>query len=78
MPKMTRRLDSLSTFRSRTPTSPQTADHINDYSPSYVTQRDVVPSKLFSNSREATRPMNEGGKPFALGLHTQPTPNEET
>lgn len=74
MPKMNRRLDSLTTFRQRTPTNEQTADNFTRMVFDHNRQRAVVPgiNKVMSATRGVDvagyRTTNTDGKPFALGV----------
>lgn len=64
---MTRRLSGTTSFRSKTPTSPQTADKFTNMTYDYTQQRDVVPNPVFTGTHDGGgyQTMNSGGRPFA-------------
>ena len=76
MPKLTRRLGSLTSFRSRTPTNDQVASHFTnfqfDHSKQMAILTDRNPNSIVEKTnasgetRGAYRTMNWNGKPFAL------------
>lgn len=72
MPKISRRLDSLTSFRTRTPTNEQTAANFTNMAFDYSRQKDVVPSgsAIVVGEVRGYRTMNpgEGGRPMALGV----------
>jgi hypothetical protein len=76
MPKMIRRLGSITSFRSRTPTNEQTASNFTNMVFDHSQQKEVVPDRKPKVLIEATagisrggyRTMNRSGQPMALGL----------
>lgn len=72
MPKISRRLDSVSSFRTRTPTNEQTASNFTNMAFDYRRQKEVVPSgrAIVVGNVTGYRTMNpgEGGRPMALGV----------
>jgi len=76
MPKMNRRLSSITTFRSRTPTNEQTAENFTQMVYDFSKQKAVVPDRnpkvLIETTRGVSpggyRCMNVSGKPMALGI----------
>lgn len=66
MPKMIRRLDRLTSFRSRTPTNEQTASKNNNMVFDHSRQAAVVPDCVTGGSKGGYRTMNVGGAPMAL------------
>jgi hypothetical protein len=75
MAKMNRRLDGITSFRSRTPTNEQTASNFTNMVFDFSRQKDLIPDRKSTVLMEATngttrryRPMNKSGKPMALGL----------
>lgn len=77
MAKMNRRLDGITSFRSRTPTNEQTASNFTNMVFDYSRQRplipDLKPTVLIENTQGLNRtasdyrPVNASGRPYALG-----------
>lgn len=76
MAKMNRRIDSITSFRSRTPTNEQTASNFTNMAFDHSRQRALLPDRkarvLVENTHNTDsggyRPVNGSGKPFALGI----------
>lgn len=77
MAKMNRRLDSITSFRSRTPTNEQTASNFTNMAFDHSRQRALIPDRkskvLIENTQglpsdKPYRPMNSNARPFALGI----------
>lgn len=62
MPKMTRRLGSLTSLRGATPTSPDLARNFTNFRFNHLTQRSTLPARLGSNST-SWGPCNSSGRP---------------
>jgi hypothetical protein len=76
MPKTNRRLDSISTFRQRTPTNEQTADNFTNMAQDFSRQKAVVPTGWGTQGGGGYRTMNEGGRPKALSVDVGGVPNK--
>lgn len=76
MPKTNRRLDSITTFRQRTPTNEQTADNFTNMAQDFSRQKSLMPTRLGSSSYGSYRTMNESGRPKALSVDVGSVPNK--
>jgi hypothetical protein len=63
VPKMNRRLSSITTWRQkRPPENEQTSSHFTDMAPDYLNERSIVPSKVTGGNSATTRTMNSDGR----------------
>lgn len=75
MAKMNRRLDSITSFRMRTPTNPQTSANFTNMAFDHSSQRAVVPSKVIGGNGGYTT-MNASGRPKALSVDVGGSPED--